>query len=76
MKKTKIELSKEQKAKAIEEINKFFYNERNEEIGELASILFLDFITEKLAPIFYNEGIKDSIKFMQEHVDDMYGLEA
>jgi len=75
MKKKKIELSKEQKEKAIEAIISFFYNERNEEIGELAATLLLDFILEKLAPVIYNEGIKDAIKFMQESVEDMYGLE-
>ena len=75
MKKNKIELSKEQKAKVIEEIKSFFYNERDEEIGELSATLILDFIIEKLAPVFYNAGIKDALKYMQERVEDMYGLE-
>ena len=75
MKKKKLELSKEQKLKAISEIKNFFYNEREEEIGELASTLLLDFIMKKMAPIFYNVGIKDSIKYLQERVEDMYGLE-
>lgn len=75
MTKKKIELSKEQRDKALEDIISFFYNERNEEIGELAAILLLDYICEKLGSIFYNEGIKDAVKFMQERVEDMYGLE-
>ncbi|MCF7792890.1 MAG: DUF2164 domain-containing protein [Candidatus Cloacimonetes bacterium] len=75
MKKKKIELSQEQREKIIEEIISFFYNERNEEIGELAAILLLDFFTKKIGPFFYNEGIKDAIKFMQERVEDMFGLE-
>ncbi len=75
MKKRKIELFKEQKEKAIEAIISFFYNERNEKIGELAATILLGFISETLAPIFYNEGIKDAVRFMQERVEDMYGLE-
>jgi len=70
-----LELSRSQKAKAIEEIKSFFFNERDEEIGDLAASLLLDFFLQKLAPIFYNEGVKNSIKYMQEQVEDMYGLE-
>lgn len=75
MQKKKIILAKAQEEKAIEEIISFFYNERGEEIGELAAVILLDFILEKLASIFYNEGIKDAVKFMQESVEDLYGLE-
>ncbi|HPR17400.1 MAG TPA: DUF2164 domain-containing protein [Candidatus Cloacimonadota bacterium] len=75
MKKKKLELSEARKQKAIEEIIKFFFNERDEEIGELAATILLDFILEKLAPAFYNAGIKDAVKFMSERVEDLYGLE-
>ena len=71
----KLELEKEFKDKAIEEVKKFFWNERDEEIGDLAAIIILDFITEKLAPNFYNHGIKDAIAFLNETTEDMYGLE-
>lgn len=71
----KLELEKKTKEKAIEEIKKFFWNERDEEIGDLAAILVLDFITEKVGPIFYNHGIKDAVAFMNETAEDLYGLE-
>ncbi|GAA0177494.1 DUF2164 domain-containing protein [Clostridium sediminicola] len=71
----KIELNKENRDLIIEEIKKFFYEERDEEIGELASMLFLDFIMENIAPEIYNKGVKDSIAFMTDKIDDMYGLE-
>ncbi len=69
------ELNKEEKEKAIEDIKKFFLKERDEEIGNLASSIFLDFIIEKIAPAFYNQGIKNAIAYMSEKVEDMYGLE-
>lgn len=71
----KIELNKETKDVILEEIKRFFYEERDEEIGELASILFLDFIMENIATEIYNKGVKDSIAFMTDKIDDMYGLE-
>ena len=71
----KLILEKEFKDKAIEDIKKFFWNERDEEIGDLAAILLLDFFADKLAPVFYNHGIKDAISFLNETTEDMYGLE-
>jgi uncharacterized protein (DUF2164 family) len=70
-----LQLSKEEKDLIIDKIIKYFYNESNEEIGNLAAELIYDFICEAIAPYFYNMGIKDSISFLNERVEDMYGLE-
>jgi len=75
MKKRIIELPHNVKSKMIKKIQKFFLNERNEEIGELAAILLLDFITEKLAKEFYNKGIQDCITQLSINVEDLKGLE-
>jgi uncharacterized protein (DUF2164 family) len=61
-----IKLSKEAKQGMKEEIISFFYQERDEEIGEIAAEAFLDFCLEKLGPYFYNEGIQDAIKIINE----------
>jgi len=68
-------LTKDEKDKIIEKIINYFHTERDEEIGELAASLLLDFIIEDLGPHFYNLGISDSIKYIQERVEDMYGME-
>lgn len=73
--KNKLKLTKEAKEKAIEEIKNFFLNERDEKIGNLASSILLDFMIEKIAPAFYNQGLEDAISFMKERVEDMYDLE-
>lgn len=70
-----IELDKETKEKLISEIKKYFQEEREEEIGELASSIMLKYITENIGPAFYNKGIRDAISYMNDRVDDMYGLE-
>ena len=70
----KIELSKEQKKKVIEDIKHYFASERDEEIGDLAGEIMLDFIIEKIAPYFYNKAVEDIQKYMSEKIDDMYGL--
>jgi uncharacterized protein (DUF2164 family) len=52
----------------------YHLKEREEEIGHLASNLLLDFIIEKLAPEFYNQGIMDAYKYMNDRVEDMQVL--
>lgn len=73
--KPRIQLSKENKEQMIKEIKGFFLKERDEEIGDLAASLFLDFIIENLAAAFYNQGVEDCIAFMKDKLDDLYGLE-
>jgi uncharacterized protein (DUF2164 family) len=56
-KESPINLSKERKAAMIAEIKHYFAKERNEELGDPAAERVLDFIAEKLAPEFYNQGV-------------------
>lgn len=70
----KITLSKEEKEKALEEIKSFFFNERNEDIGNIASEIFLDFISDKIAPYYYNLGITDAQKYIKDRADDLFEL--
>lgn len=70
----KIKLEKEQKEQAIKAIKEYFENERDEEIGELASAILLDFITEEIAPYYYNQAIADAQKLMNKKVEDLYEL--
>lgn len=71
----RIKLAKEKKQLMIEGIKKYYLNDRDEEIGDLAAGLLLDFIMESIAPVFYNQGIEDCIGFMKDKLDDLYGLE-
>ncbi len=71
----KFELEKNQKLKLVEEIIHYFNNEREEEIGVLSAELLLDFFITKIAPEFYNLGIKDAMAYMNQSIEDMAGLE-
>lgn len=52
-------------------IKTYFLKEREEELGDLGSSLLLDFITDKLAIEFYNQGVYDSCKFMKDKTEDL-----
>lgn len=71
----KIKLTKEQRGEMVSSIRKYFKQERGEEIGDLASGLLLDFIIEKLAPEFYNRGVLDSNRYMNDRIEDMLAIQ-
>lgn len=71
----KIKLSREKRAEMIALIKGYFENEREEEIGDLASGMMLDFFIEELAVEFYNQGVWDSHIYMNDRVEDLLGIQ-
>ncbi|AGX42939.1 DUF2164 domain-containing protein [Clostridium saccharobutylicum] len=71
----KIKLTKEQREDMISEIKEYFYNERDEELGDLASSKILDFIIDKLSLEFYNQGVYDSYQYMTRSIDDLLSIQ-
>jgi uncharacterized protein (DUF2164 family) len=70
-----IKISKEKRKEMTSAIKSFFLNEREEKIGDLASSLILDFIIEELAPEFYNEGVFDSYKVMNDRIEELLEIQ-
>ena len=75
MKNNNIVLTKEKRNEMISAIKNYFLKEREEEIGDLAAGLILGFIIEELAPEFYNQGIYDSYKFMENSLEDLLAIQ-
>jgi uncharacterized protein (DUF2164 family) len=69
-----IKISRETRDEMISEIKTYFSRERGEDLGDLAADLVLDFVTEKLAPGFYNQGVADSCRYMEEMIADVSSL--
>ncbi|MDO9324269.1 MAG: DUF2164 domain-containing protein [Methanoregula sp.] len=70
-----IKVSKERKDSMVSEIKNYFSKEREEEIGDLAAGLILDFILDKIAPEIYNQGIYDAHKYMEDAVADLLSIQ-
>ena len=68
-------ISKDEREKMKEEIKKFFYEERDEEIGDLASEIVLDFFVEKFAKEFYNLGVNDAKRYFEERLDNVFEIQ-
>ncbi|MGF7056410.1 DUF2164 domain-containing protein [Brassicibacter mesophilus] len=71
----RLKISKEKKQKMIKSIQNYFLNERNEDLGDLASSLIFDFFVEELAPEFYNQGVYDSYKFLENKMEDLFSIQ-
>jgi uncharacterized protein (DUF2164 family) len=74
-KKDKFKLTSEERKGMISSIKTYFKNEREEELGDLASSLLLDFIIEELAVEFYNRGVHDSYQYMNERIEDLLSIQ-
>lgn len=70
-----IKLTKEKRDDMVLAIKNYFLIEREEKIGDLAAGLLLDFIIAELAPEFYNQGVQDSYKFMEDKVEDLLSIQ-
>ena len=70
----KIVLNKEKKEGMIAAIKTYYFSERDEEMGDLGAALILNFITEKLAPEFYNQGVYDAYKYINDKSEDLLAL--
>lgn len=68
-------ISPEKRSDMIAAIKDYFRKERQEELGELAATLILDFFTETLAPMFYNQGVYDSYVYTSRLIEDVLGLQ-
>ncbi|WP_278287335.1 DUF2164 domain-containing protein [Caloranaerobacter ferrireducens] len=71
----RIKLSQDRRKEMIGLIKKYFINERDEELGDLAASLILDFFIEELAPEFYNQGVYDSYQYMSGQIEDLLGIQ-
>lgn len=71
----KIKISKEKKEEMILLIKSYFATERDENLGDLAASLILDFFIEKLGPQFYNQGVLDAHAYMSDKIEELYEIQ-
>jgi len=73
--KKELDLKKEVREVLIGSLKTYFWNERDEEIGNLGAELLLDYILNNIGPHIYNKAIEDSYAYMYERIEDLRGLE-
>lgn len=66
-----IDLSKESKAQAIASIERYFQENMDERIGNMAAASLLSFFLEELGPSIYNSAVVNVQERLQARVADL-----
>lgn len=57
---TRIELEKPVREAMVRALTRYLKDELEVEVGGMDALLLLDFVTEKLGPHYYNQGLADA----------------
>jgi uncharacterized protein (DUF2164 family) len=73
-----LKIPKEQKMQVISRVKLYFQEERDEEIGDLAAELLLDFMIKQISPWIYNQAVDDAQTLASQRMaaleEDLYAL--
>jgi len=66
-----IELNKQETQECIVSLQAYFQKELEEEIGEMKAKFLLNYILKEIAPLAYNQGVKDAETFFRARIEDL-----
>jgi uncharacterized protein (DUF2164 family) len=66
-----IELSTEDRAQAVASIERYFRENMEEKIGNVAASGLLGFFLEEVGPSIYNKGVSDAQERLQARVSEL-----
>jgi len=64
-----IKFSRDQKTRIVAEIQRYFDKELDQEIGDFDAEFLLDFFSEKVGGMYYNQGLNDARRLLDEKLD-------
>ena len=66
-----VNFKEEKKRELISEIQGFFFDEHDMEIGVIAAETVLEFFDEKLGKEYYNKALEDSRKWFSDRMENL-----
>jgi len=66
-----IELTKEDRQQAITSVERYFRENMDEKIGNIAASALLSFFLEEVGPSIYNKGVADAQERLQARVTEL-----
>ncbi|MEH6575492.1 MAG: DUF2164 domain-containing protein [Amphritea sp.] len=66
-----IKFSKEEKARIVEKIQRYFNDELDQEIGQFDADFLLDFFSKEVGSYFYNRGLFDAQAMLEKKLEDV-----
>ena len=61
-----LKLKDDDRQQAQRRLQEYFSSERGEELGDLAATLLYDFVAEEIGPFFYNKGLEDARRRVEQ----------
>jgi len=68
-----IELTKPETKEVVASLQHYFREELDQEISEMRAKFLLDYILQEIAPLAYNQGVKDAETFFRGKIEDLPG---
>ena len=69
-----IKLKRETETRVIVSLKRFFKEHMEDEIGDLKSMLLLDFVLREVGPTIYNQAVSDVQAYMQGKIIEADGV--
>ena len=66
-----IQLTPQETDETIHSLKKYFSAELDTELGDLKAKFLLDYIVKEIAPLAYNQGVKDAEAFFRAKLEDL-----
>ncbi len=66
-----VELPKDARKEAIASIERYFQEERDEKIGNIAAGALLNYFLEEFGPLVYNQAVADVQERLRMRVDEL-----
>ena len=68
---SKINFDTEQKKRIVQKIQLYFNDELDQEIGSFDAEFLLDFFSDNIGPLYYNQGLLDAETVINKKLEDI-----
>ena len=69
-----IKLPPQETEEVLHSLRKYFSSELDQELSELKAKLLLDYLQQEIAPLAYNQGVRDAEEYFRARVEDLPGM--
>jgi len=69
-----IKLTPQESEEVIHSLKKYCSSELDLELSELKAKLLLDYLQQEIAPLAYNQGVRDAEEYFRARVEDLPGI--
>jgi uncharacterized protein (DUF2164 family) len=66
-----IELNREERTQAVESIERYFADELDQRIGNIAAGALLGFFLEEIGPLVYNQAVSQVQERLQQRIQEL-----